>query len=492
MSAATDRARARVGSTVRGKWTLDRLLGVGGMAWVYAATHRNKSRAALKILAPELTFDEEIRRRFLREGYAANTIGHPGVVLVYDDDEDSDGTAYLVMELLEGGTLDDLRRAAGGKLPVGAVLSAADQALDVLGAAHDRGVVHRDLKPTNLFALRDGRVKVLDFGIARVRGKTAEDEDEGMQLGSFAYMAPEQARSEWERVDGRADIFAVGATMFRLLSGEHVHSAQDDHDLALRAQTQPARSLAEVAPELPAELCAEVDRALEFDAAARHPDARSFQRALAKVARELGRSSGPSLAELAAELPEQPPGPSIPPPAGPSGSATVAASPRAAARPPALTMSRHDALERLALFGIRGQDVYFIDTIPLLEMIWADGVVQPEEVQLLESFLRAHVDNLNALAGHAVVTFDEARAFVQRFLERRPDPELLGLLRRMLPDTGIAGDEPHSVQRRRAILSFCLDIGAACVAAYPDGDRDRFCSEEQRAFEQIFRTLGGG
>ncbi|MCE7893187.1 MAG: TerB family tellurite resistance protein, partial [Sorangiineae bacterium PRO1] len=146
----------------------------------------------------------------------------------------------------------------------------------------------------------------------------------------------------------------------------------------------------------------------------------------------------------------------------------------------------------LALFGIRGQDVYFIDTIPLLEMIWADGVVQPEEVRLLESFLRAHVKNLNALAGHEVVTFEEARAFVQQFLERRPDPELLGLLRRMLPDTGIAGDEPHSIQRRRAILSFCLDIGAACVAAYPDGDRDRFCSEEQQAFEQIFRTLGGG
>ncbi|MCL4749542.1 MAG: protein kinase [Myxococcales bacterium] len=492
MSAATDRARSRVGSTVRGKWTLDRLLGVGGMAWVYAATHRNQSRAALKILAPDLAGDEEIRRRFLREGYAANTIGHPGAVLVYDDDEDSDGTAYLVMELLEGGTLNDLRRAAGGKLPVGAVLSAADQALDVLAAAHERGVVHRDLKPTNLFALRDGRLKVLDFGIARVRGTTSEDEDEGMQLGSFAYMAPEQARSEWDRVDGRADLFSVGATVFRLLSGQYVHAAKDDLELQSMAQCQPARSLASVAPELPPALSAEIDRALAFEAAERHPDARTFQRGLAKVAREMGDASGPSLGQLALALPAELPSHSVPPPAGPTGSATIAASPRAAARPPALTMSRHDALERLALFGIRGQDVYFIDTIPLLEMIWADGVVQPEEVRLLESFLRAHVKNLNALAGHEVVTFEEARAFVQQFLERRPDPELLGLLRRMLPDTGIAGDEPHSIQRRRAILSFCLDIGAACVAAYPDGDRDRFCSEEQQAFEQIFRTLGGG
>lgn len=487
MSSATDRARSRVGSTVRGKWHLDELLGVGGMAWVYAATHRNQSRAALKILLPELASDPEIRRRFLREGYAANTIGHPGVVMVYDDDEDSDGSAFLVMELLEGGTLNDLRRVAGGKLPLAAALSAADQALDVLAVAHDRGVVHRDLKPTNLFALQDGRLKVLDFGIARVQGAAEEGEDEGMQLGSFAYMAPEQARSEWDRVDGRADLYSIAATLFRLVSGHYVHPAADDHELKLMAETRPARSLASVAPELPADLCAEIDRALAFEAKDRHPDARAFQRALAGVARALGEAQTPSLGELARQLPAHPAAlASIPPP----GNATVAASPRAAARPPALAMSRHDALERLAAFGIAGTDVYFVDTIPLLEMILADGVVQPEEVALLEAFLKSHVENLNALAGHEVVTLEGARAFVRQFLERRPDPELLGLLRRLLPETGLSGDEPHSIQRRRAILGFCLDIGAACVAAYPDGDRNRFCAEEQKAFEEIFQTLG--
>ncbi|MBK7583558.1 MAG: serine/threonine protein kinase [Myxococcales bacterium] len=492
MNASADRARDRVGTTLRGKWRLDKLLGVGGMAWVYAATHRNQSRAALKVLAPELTHDLEIRRRFLREGYAANSIGHPGVVMVYDDDEDEDGTAYLVMELLEGGTLNELRAAAGGKLPVAAALSAAEQTLDVLAIAHDRGVVHRDLKPTNLFVLRDGRLKVLDFGIASVRGASVASEDDGMQLGSFAYMAPEQARSDWERVDARSDLFSVGATLFRLLTGEYIHPAKTDRELSDMATNRPARPLITVAPELPAALCDEIDRALSFDAKDRHPDARAFQQALARIAVSLPNAPTSSLAELAGILPE-PSGAAVAPAplAAEAGGATVVASPKGAKRQPVLSMSRHDALARLALFGIRGTDVYFIDTIPLLEMIWADGIVQPEEIQLLEQFLAAHVENVNQLAGESVVTLEGARAFVAPYLKERPNAELLGLLRRLLPDTGISGEEPHSVQRRRAILSFCLDIGAACIAAYPDGDRDRFCSSEQRAFEEIFRTLGG-
>lgn len=476
-----------MGALVRGKWRLDRLLGLGGMAAVYAATHRNQSRAALKILLPELAPDEEIRKRFLREGYAANTIGHPGVVLIYDDDEDVDGTAFLVMELLEGGTLNDLRRHAGGRLPVPVALSIAEQTLDVLAAAHDKGVVHRDLKPTNLFALRDGRIKVLDFGIASVRG-AAVGEDAGLQLGSFAYMAPEQARSEWDRVDGRSDLFAVAATLYRLLSGEYIHAAKSDRELRELAVAGRARPLAAVAPELPSAVCAEIDRALSPSPDDRHPDARTFWRSLARVA---GAGAGPTLAELVAQLPESAPE-SLPLSAGAeqNASATVVASPQGLARPPALAMSRRDALDRLAAFGIAGSDVYFVDTIPLLEMIWADGVVQREEIDLLERFLRAHVQNVNALAGGDVVSYEAARKFVSRFLDERPDPALLTLLRKLLPETGLGGDEPQSIARRRAILGFCLDIGSACIAAYPDGDRGRFSHEEQRAFEEIFRTLG--
>src|SRR6185295_5196647 len=140
----------------------------GGMACVYAATHRNGMRGAVKLLHPEFALDEGTRARFLREGYVANRVAHPGAVQVLDDDATEDGTVFLVMELLEGEALRT--RAAsrpGGKLEIIEVLNIADQLLDVLAAAHARGIVHRDIKPDNLFWTRDGRLKVLDFGIAR-------------------------------------------------------------------------------------------------------------------------------------------------------------------------------------------------------------------------------------------------------------------------------------------------------------------------------------
>jgi len=169
----TARAQARVGVVLRDKWHLDALLGVGGMAAVYAATHRNGARGAIKILHAELSVDAGIRARFLREGYAANTVGHRGVVRVLDDDVLDDGAVFVVMELLEGESLESRRERAGGRLPPLDVLSAADQLLDVLVAAHAKGVVHRDLKPENVFVTTGGELKVLDFGIAKLRQSTA-------------------------------------------------------------------------------------------------------------------------------------------------------------------------------------------------------------------------------------------------------------------------------------------------------------------------------
>src|SRR5215813_7198198 len=121
------RAHLRVGQVLREKWHLDVLLGVGGMAAVYAATHRNGSRVAIKILHPELSVSSDVRTRFLREGYAANSVGHEGVVHVSDDDVAEDGAAFLVMELLDGETLEDRRRRNGGRLEEDDVLSVADQ-----------------------------------------------------------------------------------------------------------------------------------------------------------------------------------------------------------------------------------------------------------------------------------------------------------------------------------------------------------------------------
>ena len=141
------RAQTRIGQVIKEKWRLDVLLGVGGMAAVYAATHRNGNRVAIKILHPELSTHHQVRTRFLREGYVANAVGHEGAVRITDDDVTEDGSAFLVMELLDGETLEDRRVRSGGRLDEDEVLSLADQLLDVLVAAHAKGVIHRDLKP---------------------------------------------------------------------------------------------------------------------------------------------------------------------------------------------------------------------------------------------------------------------------------------------------------------------------------------------------------
>src|SRR5579864_7942125 len=140
------RARSRVGSWLKSKYHLDRVLGIGGMAAVYAATHRNKAEFAVKMLHPELSGREDIRGRFLREGYVGNSVKHPGAVLVVDDDVAEDGSAFLVMELLRGKSLEELWERSGRALSSKVVASLGLQLLDVLAAAHEKAIVHRDLK----------------------------------------------------------------------------------------------------------------------------------------------------------------------------------------------------------------------------------------------------------------------------------------------------------------------------------------------------------
>jgi serine/threonine protein kinase len=276
------RARARLGTVLHSKWRLDVLLGVGGMAAVYAATHRNGSRAAVKILHPELSLNAQVRTRFLREGYVANAVGHEGAVKVIDDDTAEDGAAFLVMELLDGETLEDRRVRLGGQLSEDDVLSVADQLLDVLAAAHAKGVVHRDLKPENVFLTRDGRVKILDYGIARMRelSTASTATKSGATMGTPYYMAPEQARGLWDEVDGRTDLWAVGATMYHLLSGSMVHDGRTTNEVLLAAMTKPAPPLASVAPNISPTVTHVVDRAIAFDRDARWRDAGHMQDAV--------------------------------------------------------------------------------------------------------------------------------------------------------------------------------------------------------------------
>jgi serine/threonine-protein kinase len=285
-------AQAHIGRVLRDKWRLDALLGIGAMAAVYAATHRNGMRAAVKLLHPELAADPNVRARFLREGYAANKIEHPGCVSVLDDDVAEDGSVFLVMELLAGETLDERAERRGDKLPLPEVVAAADQILDALAAAHAKGIVHRDIKPGNLFVTRSGALKVLDFGIARLlenQGATATMT--GAAMGTPAFMPPEQALAEWDKVDGRTDIWALGATMFTLLTGRYVHEAESVTALLVAISSRPIQPIASVLPGIPKGIGAVIDRALAFRPEDRWPDARSMQaalRAAAKVLPEAG------------------------------------------------------------------------------------------------------------------------------------------------------------------------------------------------------------
>jgi len=285
------RARERVGRILKGKYRLDGLIGIGGMAAVYAATHRNGKRVAIKMLHPEMSAAPEIRSRFLTEGYVANKVSHPGAVAVLDDEVAEDALVFLVMELLEGETAGTRARRFGGRMPVGEVLALAEQLLDVLTSAHANGIVHRDLKPDNVFITTGGQVKVLDFGIARVM-QSQQDRHAtqvGVAMGTPAFLAPEQARGRWELVDALTDQWAVGATMFTLLTGRAVHQAPTTNEVLLLAMTHPAPPIASVAPVHPM-VAAVVDRALAYDKAQRFPDVRAMQRAVRAAAATTGES----------------------------------------------------------------------------------------------------------------------------------------------------------------------------------------------------------
>jgi serine/threonine-protein kinase len=300
------RGEGRVGTTLKGKYRLDGLIGGGGMASVYSATHRNSKRFAVKVLHPELSAHLDLRARFMREGYVANQVEHPGAVAVLDDGFTEDGAVFLVMELLVGETVADAADRKDGKLPVVAVIGIAYQLLDVLVAANTRGIVHRDIKPANLFLTREGQLKVLDFGVARLRdAQGATTTHTGHTLGTPAFMAPEQALGRADQIDGRTDVWAVGATMFSLLSGQLVHEASTAQEQMVFAATKPARSLAEAgAGDVPARVAEIVAKALGFRREDRWQSAAAMRAALGETYRELYGET-PSLASLAAIVSEQ-------------------------------------------------------------------------------------------------------------------------------------------------------------------------------------------
>ena len=264
-----------------GRYELVRPLGHGAMAVVDLANDVELERpVALKRLAENLARDDELRTRFIREARLAARLSHPNVVRVFDVGEE-DGRPFIAMEFVEGGTLADLVERRG-RLPSAEVATLGVQACAALAAAHAAGLVHRDVKPQNLLLGSDGVLKLGDFGIAAGHEGTRLTL-EGTVLGTAGYLAPEQARGE--QVTAAADIYALGAVLYELLTGAPPHRAATLAELGADDAFGPT-DLAAHAPTAPAELVAAVDGCLALRPEERPPSAAALARRLAPVAAE--------------------------------------------------------------------------------------------------------------------------------------------------------------------------------------------------------------
>lgn len=275
------------------------------MGAVYAATHRNGSSVAVKLLHSDHARDADVKRRFLREGYLANKVKHPGVVRILDDDVDDDGSAFLVMDLLDGRTLEAEFQAQGRHLTVPRVGQVTLSLLDILAAVHAEGIVHRDIKPENVFVTTRAEIMLLDLGIARLVIESRSMTASGTMLGTPEFVAPEQAGGNVREVDGRTDLYSVGAVMFALLTGRYVHEGRTPMQTMLLAATQPARSIFDVWPDAPGGIANVIDVALSFEKTRRWPSALDMRTALARSVAQF---------DVTSPLAPTAPAPPLPPP----------------------------------------------------------------------------------------------------------------------------------------------------------------------------------
>jgi len=277
----------RAGEDIKGGWRLESLLGLGSVAAVHAATHRGGQRAALKILHADLARDATIGELFVRAAYVSNQVDHPGMVHVLADDVTEEGEPFLVMDRLVGETLLGAWKNAGRTLPAPRVLQVSERVLDCLSACHERGVIHRDLNPSDIFLTTTGEVKVLGFGGAQVRDATPEREGARVALGTPAYMPPERAMGLVDQLDGRADLFSLGATMHALITGHRINDARTEIEALVMAATKPVPSVARIAPDLPIDVVQIVDKSLAWDRRNRYASAREMQAAILQALESL-------------------------------------------------------------------------------------------------------------------------------------------------------------------------------------------------------------
>jgi tetratricopeptide (TPR) repeat protein/DNA-binding winged helix-turn-helix (wHTH) protein len=257
------------------------LLGGGAMGEVYKARDQRLGRiVALKFLPAELARDPSARRRFLHEAQAVAQLDHPNVATIYEVGESEGGRAYLALAFYEGETLQ--RKLEGGPLPLAEAVGIARQIARGLSAAHQRQIVHRDVKPANIVILPDGTIKLLDFGLAKMVGATSLTRL-GASPGTPAYKSPEQTRGE--KVDPRSDLWALGVVLYEMVTGRVPFGGEYEQAVIYAILNQPPRPLD---GEVPAELVAVIDRALSKDAAERYQTAEEMEAYLAGVPLEAG------------------------------------------------------------------------------------------------------------------------------------------------------------------------------------------------------------
>lgn len=240
----------------------------GGMGVVYRATDTHLNRdVALKVLPQEVTSDDDVRRRFLREAQAASALEHPHIAVIHGADE-VDGIAYIAMELIRGEKLSELLTRS--KLPAARSLELAAEIAAGLSRAHEKGIVHRDLKPANVMVTDEGHAKIIDFGIAKLievssaggaQTKTSHDTGVGVVLGTMTYMSPEQARGEV--VDHRSDIFSFGILLHEMLAGQPPFRGKTGIETASAILHEPAPRLPSLGPAVITEATADIQRIVD-------------------------------------------------------------------------------------------------------------------------------------------------------------------------------------------------------------------------------------
>ena len=262
-----------IGKLLDNRYEIESVIGEGGMAVVYKAfCHRLNRFVAIKVLRDEFAEHEEFRRRFLAESHAIAMLSHPNIVAVYDVSS-CDGVEYIVMELIDGITLRQYLKKRGA-ISWKEAVHFAKQIAKALSHAHQRGIVHRDIKPQNIMLLRDGTIKVADFGIAALED---ERQDSNEAIGSIHYIAPEQARGN--DPDARSDIYSLGVVMYEMLAGVKPFTGDSINEIAAK-HLEPPVPISEYTPDVPEELERIVEKAMDPDIEERYQSADKLYDAL--------------------------------------------------------------------------------------------------------------------------------------------------------------------------------------------------------------------